>query len=135
MYMKLYIKEITALYEMANLKSKDTGELFDIWIDEVGKDRGTKHNLPRFKPKKGNVELDIVIDNDVVRFDKQPTNKLHKFGPYKDALNFVEKFKKPLIMHWNHEITTYELGNIIRLVNKKKFTIDNAIQVVLNDDY
>lgn len=133
--MKLHINETIYLYEMANLKSKDTGELFDIWIDEVGKDRGTKHNLPRFKPKKGNVELDIVIDNDVVRFDKQPTNKLHKFGPYKDALNFVEKFKKPLIMHWNHEITTYELGNIIRLVNKKKFTIDNAIQTVLNDDY
>ena len=38
-------------------------------------------------------------------------------------------------MHWNHEITTYELGNIIRLVNKKKFTIDNAIETVLNDDY
>lgn len=131
--MKLMIREMDYFYEMANLKSKDTGESFDMWIDEVGKNRGTKHNLPRFKPKKGGVELDIIIDGDIVKFDKQPTNKLHKFGPYKDALKFVEKFKKPLLMHWNQEITTLELGNIIALVNKKKFTIDDAIEFILDN--
>ena len=115
--MKLSIKEDNYMYEMANLQSKDTGEPFEFWVDDVGKDRGGKHNFPRFKPRKSGVELDIIIDGNDIRFDKQPTNKLHKFGPYKDALKFVEKFKEPLLMHWNKEITTAELANIIRLVN------------------
>lgn len=134
--MKLSIKEDdNYMYEMANLQSKDTGEPFEFWVDDVGKDRGGKHNLPRFKPRKGGVELDIIIDGDNIRFDKQPTNKLHKFGPYKDALKFVEKFKEPLLMHWNKEITTTELANIIRLVNKKKYTISDAIKAVLSDEF
>ena len=134
--MKLHIKEAPDyMYEMANLQTKDTGEPYEFWVDDIGKDRGGKHNLPRFKPRKDGVELDIIIDGDDVRFDKQPTNKLHKFGPYKDALKFVEKFKKPLLMHWNKEITTAELANIIRLVNKKHYSIDDAIEAVLNDDF
>ena len=120
---------------MANLKSTSTGESFDIWVNEIGKGREGKHNLPRFKPEKSGVQLDIVIDGEDVRYDKQPTNKLHKFGPYKDALKFVEKFKKPLLMHWNQEIDTIQLGNIVRLVNKKKYTIEDAISAVLNDDF
>ena len=120
---------------MANLKSTSTGESFDIWVNEIGKGREGKHNLPRFKPRKGGVELDIIISGDNIRFDKQPTNKLHKFGPYKDALKFVEKFKEPLLMHWNKEITTTELANIIRLVNKKKYTISDAIKAVLSDEF
>ena len=129
------IDTTNTLYEMANLKSTSTGEPFDIWVDEIGKGRGGKHNLPRFKPEKSGVQLDIVIDGNDVRYDKQPTNKLHKFGPYKDALKFVEKFKKPLLMHWNQEIDTIQLGNIVRLVNKKRYTIEDAINAVLNDDF
>ena len=48
---------------------------------------------------------------------------------------FVEKFKEPLLMHWNREIDTVQLGTIIRLVNKKKYTVDDAIQAVINDDF
>ena len=132
----IIIKDNNMLYEMANISPNTTGESFTFWVDDVGKNRGGKHNLPRFKPEKSGVQLDIVIEPDgTVRFDKQSTNKLHKFGPYKDALKFVEKFKEPLLMHWNKEIDTVQLGTIIRLVNKKKYTVEDAIQAIINDDF
>ena len=133
--MNIPIIEPGYLYEMANLGPATTGEVFNIWVDEVGSRRGTKHNLPRFKVEKNSVELVIIINNDDVYFDKAPTNKLHKFGPYKDALQFVKTFKEPLLMHWNGEIETIQLGNIIRLVVKKHYKLEDAINMVLNDEF
>lgn len=133
--MNIPIIEPGYLYEMANLGPATTGEVFNIWVDEVGSRRGTKHNLPRFKVEKNKVELVIIINNDDVYFDKVATNKLHKFGPYKDALQFVRTFKEPLLMHWNGEIETIQLGNIIRLVVKKHYKLEDAINMVLNDEF
>ena len=50
--MDIPIMEPGYLYEMANLGPTTTGEVFNIWVDEVGIRRGTKHNLPRFKVEK-----------------------------------------------------------------------------------
>lgn len=128
--------ETNTLYEMANFGTNTTGEPFTIWIDEAGKDRKTKHDLPRFKVEKGNIHLDIVIEPDgTVRFDRQNTSKLHKFGPYKDALKFVEKFKPALLMHWNKKIETGDLALIMKLVSKKKYSVEDAIEATLNDDF
>lgn len=38
-------------------------------------------------------------------------------------------------MHWNREIDTAELGLIMKLVVKKNYTVDDAVEVVLNDDF
>lgn len=38
-------------------------------------------------------------------------------------------------MHWNGDISSSELATIIRLVVKKKYSIDDAIEAVLNDEY
>lgn len=136
--MKLKINESNSLYEMANFGYNTTGEHFILWIDEAGKLRKTTHDLPRFKPEANDEQIDIVIDNGVVRFDdktqKNP-RKLRKFKYGDDALKFIEKFKVPLLMHWNKEIDTAQLGVIIRLVTKKKYTVDDAVKAVLNDEY
>lgn len=136
--MKLKINESRTLYEMANFGYNTTGEHFTLWIDEAGKLRKTSHDLPRFKPEANGVQIDIVIDNDIVDFDektKRNKRKLRKFKYSDDALEFVKKFKTPLLMHWNREIDTAQLGVIIRLVTKKNYTVDNAITAVLNDEY
>ena len=133
--MKLRIKESSTLYEMANFGPNTTGEHFTLWIDEAGKLRKTKHCLPRFKPESNNVQLDIVIDKGIVRFDKETKQQLRKFKYGNEALEFVKKFKTPLLMHWNKEIDTAQLGVIIRLVTKKKYTVDDAVEAVLNDEY
>lgn len=132
--MKLFIKdENEFLYEMANFSTDTTGERFVLWIDEFGKERKGKHSLPRFKPKANDVELDIVIDGDKVRYDKATKSKLDKFKFGTDALKFVERFKKPLLMHWNREIDTAQLGTIIRLVIKKKYSLEDAIKFATED--
>lgn len=133
--MKLMIDEHDTLYEMANFGPNTTGESFTLWIDEAGKLRNTKHNLPRFKPESNGVQLDIVIEDGIVRFDNETKPKLTKFKNANKALKFVEKFKEPLLMHWNKEIDTAQLGVIIRLVVKKKYTVEDAITAVLNDEY
>ena len=123
------------LYEMANLQESTLGERFELWLDETKKDKNVGHNLPRFKPKANGVELDIVIDGDTVRFDKANTSKPRKFKYGKDAIKFVEKFKKALLLHWNKKIDTFKLGMIIYLVNKKHYSVDAAINDVLNDNF
>lgn len=130
--MKLQYKP---LYEMANFSRNTTGENFELWIDDSGKDRNVGHNLPRFKPKSNGIELDIVIDGDKVYIDKPNKRDIRKFKYSKDALQFVRKFKTPLLMHWNREIDTAQLGIIIRLVVKRNYTVNDAVTAVLNDDY
>lgn len=120
---------------MANFSRNTTGENFELWIDDSGKDRNVGHNLPRFKPKSNGIELDIVIDGDKVYIDKPNKRDIRKFKYSKDALQFVRKFKTPLLMHWNREIDTAQLGIIIRLVVKRNYTVNDAVTAVLNDDY
>lgn len=129
--MKLEIYE--PLYEMANISRNTTGENFELWIDDSGKDRNVGHNLPRFKPKTNGIELDIVIDGDKIYIDNPNPRKIKKFKYSKEALEFVERFKKPLLMHWNREIDTAQLGTIFTLVIKKKYTIEDAIKFVIED--
>lgn len=135
--MKLYKNgELLPIYGMANLRNKTTGESFDLWIDEAGSDRNTSHNEARFKPKANGIQLDIILHNDGTTeiVDTDP-GKIAKFKYAKEAIAFIERFQKPLLMHWNGEIETAELAAMIRLVVKKHFDIPTAIEMVLNDDY
>ena len=120
------------LYEMANFSTKTTGEPFTLWIDEAGKERKTKHSLPGFKASANGVQVDIVIDGDNIKFDNATKRKLDRFKYAKEALDFIEKFKKPLLMHWNRKIDTAQLGMIMLLVTKKHRSIDDAIDEVVN---
>lgn len=122
------------LYEMANFSHDTTGEPFILWIDEFGSERKTKHDLPRFKPEANGIKMDIVIDGNDIRFVNPNPRKLKRFKYGKEALDFIRKFKEPLLMHWNREIDTAQLGVILRLVNKKKYKIKDAIDAVINGD-
>jgi hypothetical protein len=45
-------------------RPKTTGQPFDIWVDEFGKDRNIKHHEPRFKVTSNGVELDLILHKD-----------------------------------------------------------------------
>ncbi len=138
---KRYIEEdvingVTSIYGMANLKPREIGESFELWIDELGSDRNVGHNNPRFKPKANGIQLDIMLmRNGKAEIVNADPRKIQKFKYGKEAVRFIEKFSEPLIMHWNGDISSSELTTIIRLVNKKNYSIDNAIEAVLNDEY
>lgn len=122
------------VYEMVNLKPEKTGQPFELLVDELGKNRSKYQNLPKFKLKANNVELDVIITPDfraeIINSDKQ---KIQKFKYYKEAIEFIEKYHKSLIMHWNGEIDFYDLLSIIMLTNKTNCTIDNSIKQVLGN--
>ena len=128
--------KLAPIYGMANLKSKITGEAFELWIDEVDSERHTSHNEARFKPKANGIQIDIILHKDGTTeiADNDPI-KIQKFGYAKEATKFIERFQEPLLMHWNGEIETGELTAIIRLVVKKNYSIKDAIDVVLSDEY
>lgn len=136
--MKIYksTRELSSIYGMANLRFKTTGESFDLWVDEAGSERNTKHSAPRFKPKANGIQLDIVLRSDgTAEIVNSDARDIQKFGYSKEALAFIERFSAPLLMHWNGEIETGELTAIIRLVVKKHYEINDAITAVLSDEY
>lgn len=118
------------LFEMANFSKDTTGQHFILWVDEAGKTRNNKHSQARFKVEANNVELVIVIDGNNIHINKTNPRKIQKFKYGDEALEFVNKFKIPLLMHWNKEIDTTQLGIIFRLVYKKKYTVDKAIDFI-----
>ncbi len=139
--MKRYIREDIingqeSIYGMANLKPREIGESFELWIDELGSDRNVGHNNPRFKPKANGIQLDIMLlRNGKAEIINADPRKIQKFKYGNEAVRFIEKFSEPLIMHWNGDISSSELTAIIRLVVKKKYSINDAIEAVLNDNY
>lgn len=135
--MKLQIDENEKmLYEMSNFSRVSLRQPFDLWVDDAGFTRNTKHSLPRFKAKNNGVEIDIVVDdrnNDYVFIDSD-NDTISDFKKSKEAVAFVERFKKPLLMHFYKKIDTTQLGAIFILVIKKKYTIEDAIEFVTSDD-
>lgn len=94
-FMKLDVYE--PLYEMANFSRNTTGENFELWIDDSGKNGNVGHNLPRFKPKANNVELDIVIDGDSIYIDNANPRDIRKFKYSKDVLDFIKKIQETFV--------------------------------------
>ena len=123
------------LYEHANIRSKVTGQPFDIWVDEFGKTRNNKHNEPRYKVTANDVELDIILHGDDSIEIVNDAQDIRKFKHSKEAMDFIEKFKLPFRMQWDQQIDTYELTTIIRLTQKQGFDIIDAIDKMLRDDF
>ncbi len=138
---KRYIEEdvingVSSVYGMSNFKPAKTGLPFELWVDEIGSDRNVAHNLPRFKPKANGVQIDIVLNsNGKAEIVNADSRKIQRFKYAKEAIEFIEKLKKPLLMHWNGEIDSDDLLSIIKLVEKENYSIESAIETVLNDNY
>lgn len=116
-------------YEHANIRSKDTKQPFDLWVDEHGCDRNVQHNEPRFKVTANNIQLDLILHKDDSIEIVNSSSDIRKFKHSKEAVNFIDKFKEPLRAHWNHDLTTYELTHILR----KVYGSDKEILDVLSD--
>ena len=130
--MKL-ITEMETLYEHAILRTQTTGQPFDLWVDEFGKDRKTKHNEPRFKVSANGIELDIILHSNDTTEIVNGGRKIQKFKYAKEAQDFILKYKDPLRAHWNHDIDTGELSAVFRLTKKQRMDILDALSQVIAD--
>ena len=116
------IEEFGPLYEMANYKQRDTRLPYDIWIDSAGKNR-------RIKVTYNGNALEIDMDEP---FTVRAGNSKN-FKKLKSVITFLHDYHKALDLHWNLQITDAELGIIFKLVNKRKYSVEDAIKYVLEE--
>lgn len=126
-------KDETTLYEWANIRRNTTGLPFDIWVDEIGKNRNTKHNELRIKVTANNVQLDVIVHNHgEIEYANNPAD-IRKFGHKKELEDFILKVSPALKAHWNQDIDSSELGYIIRQVYKNKKDLSQVLSDIGNE--
>ena len=129
--MKLYVEDSNgALYEHANLRTNTTGQPFDLWLDEAGCYRNIQHNEPRVKVKENGVELDIILHKDGTLEIVNNARDIQKFKHSKEALDFIERYRDVITMHWNHEIETGDVVVTMRKFKNKLATKDEILDII-----
>lgn len=126
------MKSINYGYEIAIMNGKHMNLPFNLIVDELGKDRC---ELPTYKVMQDNLYIDFTIINGEINSILPSMVDISNSTLYKQGLELIIKFKKPLMMFYNHTISSFELFKIIELVNKKQYTINNAIILILSDNY
>ncbi len=125
------------LYEHANLKQNTTGQPFELWLDEFGKDRKVQHNEPRFKVKANNIELDCILHSDDTIEIINNNKDIQKFKYAKQAKDFIYVYRNLLRMHWNHDVDTGDVAIVMKMLKSKKVTTEDILDMlskVKNDD-
>lgn len=123
------------LYEMSNLTPRITKQPFNVWVDDAGKNRNVGHNEARFKVEANNIELDIILHKDGrAEFVNTNTRLINKFKYGKEAIKFIEKYSTPLLMQFNLKIDVFQLADIIKLVEKQHYSIEEAIEIIINEE-
>lgn len=108
--MKRVIKD--EVFGMSNLYPKHTGLPVILWVDNVGANRKSKHNLPRLKVQntKGDRSNE---DTFTLSIDSNPKILSGKCKLNSKDLNLVKQFivnhLDDFLLQWNQEIDEYEL--------------------------
>ena len=99
------------LMEMSGLRKEDTNLPVNIWIDDVGNERSTPHNLPRIKfqndtsnklksrntiPMSISIEPEVLVKNFQTKLTTSDINQIKQFIIDNHDL---------LTDYWNHKIT------------------------------
>lgn len=110
------ITESEILLEMSALYKKRTELPINIWVDDIGAGRNNKHNLPRIKVQNNYADR-TSEDTFSVSISKTPEIlagecKL-KQKDLKEIFDWIIKNYDVLYKHWNQEIDTDELKELL----------------------
>jgi hypothetical protein len=94
-------KEEDCFFEMANIKSRETGLPYDIWIDSMGSRRNIPHNTPRIKVDVNGERIPVLISKEDIKCQKDFLDKAK-------IVNWIKDNYETLIRHWNGEISDFE---------------------------
>lgn len=109
------------LFEMSNIRKKDTGLPVNIWLDDIGSERNVKHNLPRLKIQ-GNYKdrvssktelISVSISDDPQVLVKRPNLEISS-SDLKEVLEFIKVHKDTLLGHWNGDLSTSDVLAIFK---------------------
>jgi hypothetical protein len=111
------------LAEMSNLLKSKTGLPMNIWIDEMGFERETEHNIPRIKFQKNYRDsmdnrsglIPISISDDPQPLPKNTNERSWEISnsDLKALKDWIKKYKEPLMRIWNRTMTVEEFSAIL----------------------
>ena len=95
---------------MAMWSKNSLGLPYDVWVDEAGDNRNTKHSMPRIKINVDGVLVPVIISDNPRYMSKKNIPHISKI------FKWVKLNKDVLISHWNLEITSNEAFNKLKKV-------------------
>lgn len=118
---KAYLEDTQVLMEMSNLRKYQTGLPVNIWVDDVGAERKTPHNLPRikFQADKADKMHEYAIPMSI---SKKPEVLIKNYktelspSEISQIKSFVIKNQDVLMKYWRQEITLEELFKLIQKI-------------------
>lgn len=105
--------------EMSLLGKRYTQLPENFWVDDIGKNRNTKHNGFRIKIQNNQADnaqedvFEVYYDNGKYIVDKHTTQKISNKDRDK-ILAYIEKYKQLFNDHWEQKIDTDELKDKLR---------------------
>ena len=110
---KLILEE-QKLEEMSSIRKRDYNLPVNIWIDDIGSERKTKHNIPRIKVQ--NDYSDTLNSRNLfsLSIEKNPKILAGEYDGIKSKdikiiKDFVKLNEESLMKYWNQEIGLREL--------------------------
>lgn len=107
------------LFEMVNIKKQLTGLPVNIWLDEHGASRGTKHNEPRLKFQED--RADKVHGRGIpISISDKPRVLVKTFkaeigeSEINQVKEYIVKHLDLLLKHWYQEIDTDEFKELVK---------------------
>jgi hypothetical protein len=113
------------IFEMANYQTEESGLPYEIWFDDVGKNRIPSHNIPRIKIKihdSGNfIPISINKYPKILLKGMQLRKAENELkGKNKEIMfNFISKNHELILQHWSGNITTAMLFSRLKSQNTK----------------
>ena len=118
-------------FESVIIPKRITKQPFKIILSDI---QFHKKPFPTFELYKDDIRVDFEMFKDgTIRILETDSYILNLFKYSKEAVQFLQKYKEPIMMRYHQEIDTFQLGDIIKLVERRQCDLKQAIEYVLND--
>jgi len=118
------IRRNQIIHTMSNLQQVGTQLPVIIWVDDIGSYQNNRHNELRIKVQ-NNTSSSRQTDSFTIRFDNNQKPKL--IGKVKlnqsqvnEVIEYVQTHWDKFLAHWNQEITSDELKDLIGYTDNRK---------------
>lgn len=118
-------------YELTIIPQRITNQPFIIELNELWFSRTENPILTAIN--NGASLVFAINDDKTVSLLIEDKNTLELFKYVEDATNFIQKYVEAFLLRFKNEIDTFQLGDIIKLVERHRCSLEQGILYVQND--